>query len=108
MSSRRAPPDRQVAQETRKELPEGGASVTLGSGVKNGGPELPGLQPEMILKAGKRIPLKECRAPAAVSEDPGVPETLTDMLRRASVSEKHRALMVMVVEKVVSVKSGLN
>ena len=49
-----------------------------------------------------------CRAPAAVSEDPGVPETLTDMLRRASVSEEHRALMVTVVEKVLSAKSGLN
>ena len=49
-----------------------------------------------------------CRAPAAVSEDPGVPETLTDMLRRASVLEEHRALMVTVVEKVLSAKSGLN
>ena len=43
VSSRRAPPNRQVAQETRKELLEGGASDTLGSGVKNGGPELSGL-----------------------------------------------------------------
>ena len=43
-----------------------------------------------------------------MSEDPGVPETLTDMLRRASVVEEHRALMVTVVEKVVSAKSGLN
>ena len=45
---------------------------------------------------------------AAVSEDPGVPETLMDMLRRASVLEEHRALMVAVVKKVVSAKSGLN
>ena len=44
----------------------------------------------------------------ALSEDPRVPETLTDMLQRASVSEEHRALMVTVVEKVVSAKSGLN
>ena len=108
MSSRRAPPNRQVAQEMRKELPEGGASVTQGSGIKNDGPELYGLQPEIMLEAGKRITSKECRAPVAVSEDPGVPETPTDMLRRASVSEKHRALMVTVVEKVVSAKSGLN
>ena len=42
------------------------------------------------------------------SEDPGVPETLTDMLRRASVSEEHHALIVTMVEKVVSAKSGLN
>ena len=61
-----------------------------------------------MLEAGTRIPSKERRAPAAVSEDPGVPETLTDMLRRASVSEEHRALMVTVVEKVLSAKSGLN
>ena len=107
-SSWRAPPVRQVAQEARKELPEGGASVILGSGVKNGGPELSGSQSEMILEAVKQIPLKEYRAPAAVSEDPGVPKTLTDMLRRASVSEEHRVLMVTVVEKVLSAKSGLN
>ena len=80
VSSRRAPPDREVAQETRKELSEGGASVILGSGVKNGGPELSGSQPEMILEVVKRIPLKEYHAPATVSEDPGVPKTLTDML----------------------------
>ena len=60
-----------------------------------------------MLEAGKRIPSKECHAPAAVSEDPGVPETLTDMLRRASVSEEHRALMVTVVKKVLSMKSRL-
>ena len=108
VSSRRAPPDRQVVQETRKELPEGGASVTQGSGVKNDGPELSGLQPETIMEAGKRIPSKECHAPAAVSEDPGVPETLTGMLRQAFISEEHHALMVAVVEKVLSAKSGLN
>ena len=62
----------------------------------------------MILEAGKRIPLKECRAPATVSEDPGEPEILMDMLRQASVSEEHRALMATVVEKVLSAKSGLN
>ena len=61
-----------------------------------------------MLEAGKRIPSKEYRAPAVVSEDPGVPETLTDMLRRASVSEEHRALMVTVVEKVLYAKRGLN
>ena len=76
-----------------KALPEGGASVTQGSGVKNDGPVLSGLKPETILEAAKRIPSKECRAPAAVS---------------GAVSEAHRALMVMVVEKVLSAKSGLN
>ena len=33
---------------------------------------------------------------------------LTDMLRQASISEEHHALMVTVVEKVISAKSGLN
>ena len=56
VSSRGAPPDRQVVQETKKALPEGGASVTQGSGVKNDGPELSGLQPETILEASKRVP----------------------------------------------------
>ena len=92
----------------KKALPEGGASVTQGSGIKNDGPELSGLQPETILEASKRIPSKECRTPAAVSEDPGAPEMLTDMLQQASISEEHRALMVTVVERVLSAKSGLN
>ena len=51
--SRGAPPDRQVVQETKKALPEGGASVTQGSGIKNDGPEPSGLQPETILEASK-------------------------------------------------------
>ena len=108
VSSRRAPPDRQVVQETKKALPEGGASVTQGSGIKNDGPEPSGLQPEMILGESKQIASKECHTPAAVFEDPGAPEMLTDMLRRASISEKHRALMVTVVERVLSMKSRLN
>ena len=33
---------------------------------------------------------------------------LTDMLRQASMPKENHALMVMVVEKVVSAKSGLN
>ena len=95
-------------QETKKALPEGGASVTQGLGIKNDGPEPSGLQPETILEASGQIPSKECRTPAAVSGDPGAPKTLTDMLRQASVSEEHRALMATVVEKVLSAKSGLN
>ena len=33
---------------------------------------------------------------------------LTDMLRRASISEEQHSLMVMVVERVLFAKSGLN
>ena len=62
----------------------------------------------MILEASKRIPSKECRTPVVDSEDPVAPEMLTDMLRQASILEEHRALMVTVVEKVLSTKSGLN
>jgi hypothetical protein len=108
VSSRRAPPDQQVVQESRKELPEGGASVVRGSGVKNNDPKLSGSPPETALEASKRIPSKECCTPAADSEDPAAPEMLTDMLRQASISEEHRALMGTVVEKVLSAKSGLD
>ena len=62
----------------------------------------------MILEAIKLVPSQECHTSAAVSEDPRAPEMLTDMLRQASISEEHRALMVTVVEKVLSAKSGLN
>ena len=63
VSPRRAPPNRQAVQEKKKALPEGGASVTQGSGIKNDGPEPSGVQPKTILEASKRIPSKECRAP---------------------------------------------
>ena len=80
VSSRRAPPYRQVVQETKKVLPEGGASVTQGSGIKNEGPEPSGLQPETILEASERVPSQECHTPAAVSEDPGASDMLTGLL----------------------------
>ena len=89
----------------KKALPEGGASVTQDSGIKHDGPELSGLQPKIILEASGWIPSKECRTPVAVSGDPGAPETLTDMLRQASDSEEHRALMATVVDKVLSARS---
>ena len=108
VSSRGAPPGRQVVQETEKALPEGGASVTQGSGIKHDGLVLSSLQPETILEASERIPSKECRTSAAVSGDPEAPAMLMDMLRQASVSEEHRALKVTMAEKVLSAKSGLN
>ena len=89
-------------------LPKGGVSVTQGSGIKHGGPALPGLEPETITRASGRIPSKEYRTPAAASEDPEAPEMLTDILRQASISKEHRALMVTVVEKVLSAKRKLN
>ena len=56
VSSRRAPPEHQVVQETKKALPEGGAFLTRGSGIETGVPEPSGLQPETVLKASKRVP----------------------------------------------------
>ena len=56
----------------------------------------------------ERIPSKGGRAATATSGDPEAPDILTNMLRQASVSEDHRTLMGTVVEKVLSVKSGLN
>ena len=91
-----------------RRAPEGGTSVTRGSGIETGVSEPSGLQPEMVLEARKRVPSLECHTSAVVSEDPGAPEMLTDMLRRASISEEHHSLMVTVVERVLSAKSGLN
>ena len=87
VSSQRAPPEHQVVQETEKVLPEGGASITRGSGIKTGVPEPSGLQPDTIPEVSKRDPSREGHTSAVVSEDPRVPEPLTDLLRRASLSE---------------------
>ena len=80
VSSRRAPPEHQVVQETEKAFPEGGTSVTRGSGIKTRVPEPSGLQPETILEVSKRDPSREGRTSAAVFKDPRVPEPLTDLL----------------------------
>ena len=95
-------------QETKKALPEGGASVTQGSGIKNEGPGLSGLQPEAAQGTNKRIPSKEGRTCTAVPGDQEALDTLTNMLQQASVSEEHRTLMGTVVERVLSAKSGLH
>ena len=80
VSSRGAPPGRQAVQGPKTALPEGGVSVTQGSGIKHGGPALSNLEPETIPGASGRIPSKEYRIPAAASEDPEAPKMLTDML----------------------------
>ena len=80
VSSRGAPPGQQAVHETKRALPEGGAFVPQGSGIKHGGPALSGLESETILGASGRIPSKEYRTPAAASKDPEAPEMLTDML----------------------------
>ena len=87
-----------------KTLPKGDTSVAQGPGTNNGGPEQSGLPPDM----NKRIPSKGGCAPSAASGDPEASDILTNMLRQASVFEEHRTLIGTVVEKVLSVKSGLN
>ena len=62
----------------------------------------------MILEASKRVPSQECRTPTVVSEEPGAPDMLTGLLRRASILEEHHTFMVTVVKRVLSAKSGLN
>ena len=56
----------------------------------------------------ERIRSKGGRAATAAYGDQEAPDILTNMLRQASFSEEHRTLMGTVVEKVLSVKSGLN
>ena len=62
----------------------------------------------MILETGEQIPSKDDCAPGAVSGNSETPDILLDMLRKASVSGEQRTLMGTVIEKVLSVKSGLN
>ena len=76
--------------------------------VNKKGSGLSGLQPETTLGSSKHIPSKGVRTPTAASRNPEAPDTLTDMLRHASVSEEHRTLMGTVVERILSAKSGLN
>ena len=90
-----------------KTLPEGDSSVAQGPGANNKGPGLSGLQPETTLGRDKWIPLEGGSNPTATSGGPEVPDILRNMLRQASVSEEHRTLMGMVVERVLSAKSGL-
>ena len=108
VSSRRVSPDQQVVRGMMKTLPEGDTSVAQGPGSDNKGPGLSGLQPETTLGTNEWIPSKGGRTPTAASGDPEAPDILTDMLRQASVLEEHRTLMGTVVERVLSVKSGLN
>ena len=69
VSSRRISPNHPAARGTEETAPEGDISAVKGpgeaapAGANNKGPELSGLQPEMILEVGRRVPLKECCAP---------------------------------------------
>ena len=87
-----------------KTQPEGDTSVAQGPGTNNKGLEHFDLQPD----TNKRIPSNGGRTPTAASGVPEAPDILTNMLRQASVSPEHRTLMGTVVQKVLSVKSGLN
>jgi len=108
VSSRRVLLDQQVTQGIKEAVPEGGSPTVWDSGADNKGPGLSGSQPTVILETGEQIPSKDGGAPRAASGDPEAPDILRDMLRKASVSGEQRTLMGTVVEKILSVKSGLN
>ena len=109
MSSRRVPLNQQVTQGAEEAVPEGGSPTIRDSGADdNKGPGLSGSQPTVILETGEQIPSKDGCAPRAASRDPETPDILQDMLRKASVSGEHRTLMGIVIEKILSAKSGLN
>ena len=88
VSSRRVFLDQQAARGMKEVVPEGEPPIARVSGANNEGPGLSGFQPTMILETGERVPLKDGRAPGAASGDPTTPDTLRDMLRKASVSEE--------------------
>ena len=83
---------------------EGDTSAVQSPGNNNEDPEKFRMRPDK----NKRIPSKGDRTPAAASGDPEASDILTNMLRQASVLEEHRTLMGTVVEKVLSMKRGLN
>ena len=90
-------------------MPEGGSPTVRESRAGDSkGPGLSGSQPTVILKTGEQIPLEDGVAPRAASGDQEAPDILRGMLQKASVSGEQRTLMGTVVEKVLSVKSGLN
>ena len=114
VSSRRVSPDHQVVRGAMKAAPEGDTSVVKGpgctasTGTNNKGPGLSGLQPETYLGSSKHILSKGVRTPTAASRNPEVPDTLMGALQSASISEEHHTLMGMVVERILSARSGLN
>ena len=114
VSSRRISPDHQAAWGTKKTTPEGGTSIIKGPGgaapmgASNEGPELSGLWPKMTPGSSRHTPLKGMHIPAADSRNSEVPDTLMGTLQSVSILEEHRTLMGTVVERVLSVRSGLN
>ena len=110
VSSRRVSPDRGIIEPA----PQGETSVTqslkcaVPTRVNNKVSGLSGLQPKMTLGSSEHIPSKGVRTPAAASRSPEAPDTLMGMLQDASISEEHRTLMAMVVERILSARSGLN
>ena len=97
VSSRSVPLD----QGTEEAVPKGGPPTIRDSGVDgNKGPGLSGSQPTVILEMDEQIPSKDDCAFGAASGDPGTPNMLRDMLRKASVSGEQRTLMGTVIEKI--------
>ena len=79
--------------------------------------------PEVSSRRSPDLPRPEASTSAALSPERSAPtggdekglaqfgvrpDTLTGLLERAALSEEHRSLMSMVLEKISSTKSGLN
>jgi hypothetical protein len=63
-----------------------------------------------VPESGEQPPLKEggVPPPPVVPVHPGASDNLMEALRSASVMDEHRVLTGAVIEKVQSIKSGLN
>ena len=120
--SQRTAPSRGGAQDAVQEAPQGETSA-----AGHTGEQIPmetgeegriqfGPQPNTIpgtstaLESGTHLPSKEGGAPIPpmAPVQPGAPDNLMEALRGASIVDEHRVLMGTVIEKVQSVKSGLN
>ena len=119
---RRTAPSQEGAQDAVPEAPQGETSAAGHMGeqspMEDGeeGRIQFGPQPSMIPRndtapeSGARLPSKEGSAPIPpmTPVQLGAPDNLMEALRGASIVDEHRVLMGTVIEKVKSVKSGLN
>ena len=119
--SQRTFPGQGEVQEAARVAPEGEASVAGHQGepipMETGdegriqfGPQ-PNSIPETDTapESGMQPPSKEggVPIPPVTPVQPGAPDNLLEALRGASIVDKHRILMAMVIKRVQSVKSGL-
>ena len=65
-------------------------------------------EPPVVPDSGRRPPSKRGKTPVPVTfVHPEAPDNLLEALRSASIDEEHRTIMIAVIQKVQSTKSGL-